>query len=466
VTLVLTITSGAQVMTNSNHRLRTKTAEALLTGATKVALVDAGNARVGQRVYITDGTTECNVLVTLVNGNDIHFAAVTLGSTITTAAIACSEEFQIAVYENDERVELWENLSMEDTNSEDFIENQLNGAGNQSLRITLTDLDSVTSSAVQHIPLPIDSTPLTGGADGGTPDDTDYIGSSLSGQEQGAGLIAKYQDVRFICAPGQTSVAVEKELDRVARVESKTCVAILDMPLASDLPDEAVQFREVTLNIDSSYSALYYPWLRIPDPEIDGAKLLVPPSGHVMGAYSAIASERGPFKAPANVILYGVEGLTHDTKAGEHDLLNPAGINVILNEPGRGIRIMGARTLQSRADGYHYVPVRTDVNFIKASVKSPLKDFLYEPITPELLRAIESVLERFSLGLLAAGYLTPKDDPSKAFFVKCDSDTTTSDDVAAGRVNIEYGVNPPRPAEFLNLKISLYDGVIDVEELA
>jgi phage tail sheath protein FI len=43
--------------------------------------------------------------------------------------------------------------------------------------------------------------------------------------------------------------------------------------------------------------------------------------------------------------------------------------------------------------------------------------------------------------------------PSDAYFVKCDSETTTQNDIDNGIVNIEVGFAPLKPAEFVILKI-------------
>jgi phage tail sheath protein FI len=44
--------------------------------------------------------------------------------------------------------------------------------------------------------------------------------------------------------------------------------------------------------------------------------------------------------------------------------------------------------------------------------------------------------------------------PAQAFFVKCDSETTTQSEIDAGIVNVLVGFAPLRPAEFVVVKIS------------
>ena len=48
--------------------------------------------------------------------------------------------------------------------------------------------------------------------------------------------------------------------------------------------------------------------------------------------------------------------------------------------------------------------------------------------------------------------------PDKAYFVKCDSETTTQADRNLGIVNIEVGFAPLKPAEFVIIKIQQIAG--------
>ena len=128
---------------------------------------------------------------------------------------------------------------------------------------------------------------------------------------------------------------------------------------------------------DTSYAALYYPWIRVYDPRLKD-NLLVPPGGHVAGIIARTDIERGVHKAPANAVVRGIlnrdlngnkKPLEYQISKGQHDILNPRGVNVIrdFRADGRGIRLWGARTLSSDP-AWKYVNVRRLFLFVEESI--------------------------------------------------------------------------------------------------
>ena len=72
-------------------------------------------------------------------------------------------------------------------------------------------------------------------------------------------------------------------------------------------------------------------------------------------------------RRPANEVVRGAVEVENQITKGEHDLLNPVGINCIRAFPGRGIRIWGARTLSSDP-AWRYVNVRRLFNYVETSI--------------------------------------------------------------------------------------------------
>jgi phage tail sheath protein FI len=241
-------------------------------------------------------------------------------------------------------------------------------------------------------------------------------------------------------------------------------MVILDTPRHADEPTEAYNYRMYDLNADSSYAALYYPWLVVRDPVVGNSRLAIPPSGHIAGQYAATGATRGVHVAPANVVVRGVVDLTYRCGDGEQDILNPVGVNAIRFFPGEGIRIWGARTLYSFKDGRHYVPVRRTLNFVKESVKRGNRWAVFQPNDPRLWEQIESVNREFLHSMWLRGMLYPSNDVGRAFFVKCDEETNPLSEIKEGRVNCEIGINPLLPAEFVIFRIGVWDGGSSVEE--
>jgi len=125
------------------------------------------------------------------------------------------------------------------------------------------------------------------------------------------------------------------------------------------------------------------------------------------------------FEFPPNIPLRDVLDLTHNTSDGEHDLLNPNGVNVIRSFLGEGIRIFGARTLTSFHDGRHYVNVRRLLNFIKDSLKTGLRFAIFELNEQRTWDTIRNVVNEFLQSLFLRGALfSPDGTPERAFFVE------------------------------------------------
>jgi len=462
VNVVAEIALAARVATSSQHRITTQTSAIIPTGAaTMMTVASASSIRIGQILTISDGTTLKSITVTGINGNDIIFASTDLSPGFAIGALVVSQEFMLRIYDAGEELAPYEFLSPSATNRQDYVENRLAGESNESLLIEVEE--STGSAGYLKIPLPVIATSLTTGADGAAPVDADYVGTEANGY--GLHALDGTSDFSFLSAPGVTSTTVQQGgVDYAGGTGRQDIIFICDAPSTSDLVPEIRDWRLNTLNRDSSYASLYYPWIQISDPEVDGQLLYLPPSGHVMGVYSQVARTTGPHTPPANIALSGVNGVMYEVSDPEHDILNPIGVNVIRGYPGEGIRIMGARTLQNAPDGKHYVNVRNLTNFIKISLRRGLRAYLMRAIDPSLWSQISNTCGGFMLGIWRSGWLYPSNDASAAYLVKCDSENNSQDVVNQGRVNVAVGYNPPFPAEFIVLRLSRIGGNVEVSE--
>lgn len=404
-------------------------------------------------------------------------------TTIPSGSIITSVEFTIDVFEDGEFVEQHSFLSSQSDNERDFIGSstvagRLQGSLNESTRVALEIDGSAEDGSYIGTPLTGQPITLTSGADGATPSATEAIASIdvLSGTD----------DLSMLSAPDWAgNVSVQGYLADFM-VAERSGMAIIDPP--EDLKSGTTAVTDITawknntLNKDTSFAALYWPWLVIRDPinpAFDATKTAgafasgfgsptidVPPSGTVQGHYARVVFERGVQKAPANIPIAGAFDVTYRVNDPEQDVLNPNHINAIRFFPGEGIRIYGVRTLQSQTDGYHYVSTRRLMTFIEKSLQRANRFAVFEPNDPALWSVIEEVNSEFLTSIWRLGYLSPTNDVSKAFFVKCDSETTTAADQKAGRVVCLVGVQPPFPAEFIIFRLSLFDGQTDVEVIS
>ena len=231
-------------------------------------------------------------------------------------------------------------------------------------------------------------------------------------------------------------------------------VAILDAPPDMN-PQEIKKWRMVTTGFDSSYAALYYPWIKVMDPATDTI-VNVPPSGFVAGIWARNDNTRGVHKAPANEIVLGAVGLTYQTTKGEQDTLNPAGINCIRAFPGRGIRIWGARTLSSDP-AWRYINVRRLFNYVEKSIENGTQWVVFEPNSRKLWARVSRDVSAFLRMVWRDGALFGS-APAEAFYVKCDDELNPPESRDLGRLIIEIGMAPVKPAEFVIFRISQWAG--------
>lgn len=231
-------------------------------------------------------------------------------------------------------------------------------------------------------------------------------------------------------------------------------VAILDAP-PDMTPQEIKKWRMDTAGFDSSYAALYWPWIQVDDP-IQNRPINIPPSGHMAGVWARSDNTRGVHKAPANEVVLGAVGLVYNSTKGEQDTLNPNGVNCIRAFPGRGIRVWGARTLSSNPS-WRYINVRRLFNFVEKSIENGTQWVVFEPNDAMLWARVRRDVGSFLTTVWSSGALFGS-SPGQAFYVKCDEELNPSESRDMGRLIVEIGMAPVKPAEFVIFRISQWAG--------
>lgn len=286
--------------------------------------------------------------------------------------------------------------------------------------------------------------------------DGDYIGLN-EGHGKGKGLQAcnEIDEIRIVCIPGVTSKAVQHAM--ITHCESrKDRFCILDSEKGADITKIEAQKNKVVSA--HGYGALYYPWIKTDMETVKSGvttviRDIVPPSGHIAGIYSRTEREQGIHKSPVSDISNAVELETTVTEKEQH-ALDSEGINCIRFIPGVGIHIVNARTL-SHDDEWKHINIRRLLTFIEVSILKGIKAVVLESHNEPALRRVRDSVSGFLTNVWRAGALegTKREE---AFFIKLERANITCSDIDNGRVIMEVGVAPVRPAEFIISRIVLW----------
>jgi phage tail sheath protein FI len=231
-------------------------------------------------------------------------------------------------------------------------------------------------------------------------------------------------------------------------------VAVLDAG-RTEVEPEALLARRQTF--DTSYAALYAPWLRIIDPlNPNGPLLDLPPSGHVAGVYARGDLREGVHKPPANEPIEGAQDALVAFDDILHGILNDHNVNVIRPYGGRGVRVAGARTLASDPL-WRYVNVRRLLIMIERAIDVQMQWAVFEPNNPDLWSAMDRTVRGFLDRLWRQGMLDGA-TTEEAYSVRCDETTNPPEETELGRMICLIGVQPPWPAEFVVVRVGRTEG--------
>jgi phage tail sheath protein FI len=273
-------------------------------------------------------------------------------------------------------------------------------------------------------------------------------------------------EVAFIAAPdlmlaGFTDPQVQDvQIAMLAHcVAQRDRVALLDLPQVP-IPD-ALALRDALPGM--GFGALYYPWIAVADPLGGPGDLrTMPPSALVAGIVARCDRLRGVHKPPANELLEGVSSVSQRIDGAAHAQLNEAGINAIRAVPGRGVLVLGARTLDGDP-AWRYLNVRRLFNMIEEALEAQMQWLTFEPNNPRLWKEMDRAVRGFLERLYRAGMLDGATSDA-AYSVRCDASTNPPSSTDEGRAVCLIGIQPPYPAEFVVVRVGLTRSGIETEQ--
>ncbi len=349
-------------------------------------------------------------------------------------------------------VEVFDNLSEDPTSPDHYIRKLGDRLNNLSNLVVLSGSGrpSNTNGFV----------PLEGGEDGAELLREDFRGKpdSRPGEKNGLEAFKEIDEINNINIPDLQILDSELRKQLVDDLLSH-CEDMKDRFAILDVPQDSKDVGSLTIDTSgarpSKYGALYYPWIKIYDP-LTRSQKPKPPGGYLAGIYARSDIERGVHKAPANELVRGALDLEFTLTKQEQGILNPRGINVIRNFPGRGILVWGARTCIIDPL-WKYINVRRLFLYIEESIEEGTQWAVFEPNDEKLWARVRATITQFLTRVWKDGALMGT-KAEEAFFVKCDRTTMTQDDIDNGRLICVIGIAPVKPAEFVIFRIAQWQG--------
>ena len=292
---------------------------------------------------------------------------------------------------------------------------------------------------------------VSGGTDGAEPTPAAYTAPLAA--------LATLEDISIVAAPGYSSFVdatrqgIQDALITHAETRRAYRIAVLDTPPAQT-PTTALTVKS---RIDSTYAALYHPWVFASNPlaqpgnESIAREILLPPSGFVCGIYARNDNTKGVSKSPGNETVRGALRFETDISFADQELLNPRGVNCLRFFPGRGNRLWGARTTSSDPE-WKYVGPRRYFIYLEHSIDRSTQWAVFENNGPQLWANVREAVSSFLYNEWVSGALLGA-NTDEAFFVRCDRTTMTQNDLDNGRLICLIGVSVLKPAEFVVFRI-------------
>ena len=437
-----------QVSYPEESRVHTFITLDLVPGSHMITLQSTRGIERGMLLKLSDGENSKYVTVDRVRGNEIYWREeIDCGFRSVSPTYVDSVEFDLHVSEG-KRVERFNSVSLGRWSSRNVA--RVVAQESELIRINI-----LSEGKFEQYPEQTKQLQLRGGRDGLegiTPDDIIGYNNGPSAR-YGLGVLESNEEIDLVCVPDLQycldhceAFRSERDIIGVQTAILNHCERMGDRFAILDLPRDIKyeQIYDYRTKFESSYGALYYPWLMMND---DGKTHAVPPCGFMAGLYAKCDRTEGVFRAPANIELQGVEGLYTHLDEGQLTELNEKGINCIRTFLARGIRPWGARSLTKERD-WRYLMARRVFCAVKRAIYENTQWVVFEINNEELRARVKDMLVDFLGKLWAAGYFPGKvqDD---AFFVTCDKTNNDTEEGEQGKIAIDVGLALTQPLEYM-----------------
>ena len=430
---------------------------------TRIAFADGADAEGANPAVAATANLEIEALTLQASNPGVWGNRLRATVDFDTADPGDSSIFNLTIEERDAddavvSQEVFRNVSL-DTESARYLEKIL------EIESTFVDVPGALPTAA----LLASSQPFSGGNDGIALTETDYQGSQADKEGIYALEDADLFNLLYLSPPTRTQEIGDAALTEALQYCQDRRAMLLIDPRASwnntSDAESGVGALRSTLGAAASINAItYFPNLRMPDPLQENRTETFGPSGAVAGIISRTDATRGVWKAAAGIeaSFSGVRELSYKLTDGENGRLNPLGLNALRTFAVYGHVVWGARTLAGDdriASEWKYVPVRRTALFLEESLYRGLQWVVFEPNDESTWAQIRLNVGAFMQNLFRQGAFQGS-SPREAYFVKCDSETTTQNHIDVGIVNILVGFAPLKPAEFVIIQLQQIAGQV------
>jgi phage tail sheath protein FI len=423
-----------------------------LVSGTILTLTQGGTSRTNvvaavSQEFLPEGVTTYRITLQ----NDLGFA---FSQNPATAVTIQSEEFALQLTQGGAPV-TYDNLSVEPAHPR-YAPRIVNGTPGAAITLTAS-VPPPTAGLPERLPV---AGNLGGFVNGAAENlaalaDSDYIDAIR--------VLRPVDDVNLLSVPDTFTPAVQQEMighcellgDRFAVLDSDR-----NLPLFGG---GSIETQRAGVSSSRGYAGLYYPWIQV-RPAGKGEPLLVPPSGHVAGIMARSDNSKGVHKAPANEFVNGALGVERTMTDSEQGQLNLLGINVVRVFNGGRPILWGARTTATTVDNnWMYVNVRRLMLYLEESIQEGIRWAVFEPNNPALWKKLRRSITAFLMRSYRDGAFGG-DKPENSFYVRIDETINPEGERRVGRLYIEIGIRPAYPAEFIIVRIGIWEGGSELAE--
>jgi len=307
----------------------------------------------------------------------------------------------------------------------------------------------------------LDTSQPESGTDGIPADPLDQAVLLAGSRERSTGLYAIAEpeaiDIDQVAVPGVSTTLVIETMKIICEEIRQDCMFIVDPPFGLT-PIEVRKWHNGqhplnNVKFNSSYGALYWPWIKEFD-SYNNDDIWLPPSGSALAVYARTDGIAWPWIAPAGLRRGKLEWVK-ETEFLPYQSVRDSlyaddnAVNTIVDFPQDGPTIWGQKTLQRFPTALDRVNVRRMLLYAEKEVRKRSRFLIFEPhdaiLRNEFIKVASGVMGQIVSNRGAYDYI-----------VICDETLNTNEVVDRNELRARIGVQPTKAAEFIYITFTIH----------